>query len=94
LTFERDVCIIEHMKLYTFRTIIEADDPTGYHGFVPRLSGVHTNGETIEEVRANLKEAIRCHIQGLIKDGESVPSEEETLETVQTISEQELAFAA
>ncbi|MFA4872806.1 MAG: type II toxin-antitoxin system HicB family antitoxin [Patescibacteria group bacterium] len=81
------------MNPYTFRTIIEPDDPSGYHGFVPLLSGVHTHGDTIEDVRQNLKEAIICHIQGLVKDGETVPREEEVLETVQTISERELALA-
>jgi len=81
------------MNLYTFRTIIEPDDPGGYHGFVPLLSGVHTYGDTIEEVKRNLKEAIICHIQGLMKDGEAVPREEDALETVQTISEHELARA-
>ena len=82
------------MKLYSFRTIIEPDEPSGYHGFVPLLPGVHTNGETLEEVKLNLKEAIKCHIQGLIKDGESIPSEEEVFETIQTISDKELAMAS
>ena len=56
------------MKIFSFRTIIEPDDPKGYHGFVPALKGLHTCGETIEEVKMNLKDAIRCHLSGLIKD--------------------------
>jgi len=56
------------MKYYTFRTIIEPDEPSGYHGFVPLLPGVHTCGQTFAEIRGNLKEAIICHVQGLIKD--------------------------
>jgi len=44
------------MKLYTFRVIIEPEKPKGYYGFVPLLKGVHTCGETINEVKANLKE--------------------------------------
>ena len=55
------------MKNYSFRIIIEPDLPTGYHGFVPLLKGVHTCGKTIEEVKKNLKEAVRCHIQGVSK---------------------------
>jgi predicted RNase H-like HicB family nuclease len=54
--------------LYSFRVIIEPDEPTGYHGFVPFLKGIHTYGKTLEEVKNNLKEAIKCHLQGLIKD--------------------------
>ena len=81
------------MKYYTFRTIIEPDDPNGYHGFVPILPGVHTCGKTIREVKKNLKEAIACHVQGLIKDGEPVPREDQTIEVVQTFSEKELSLS-
>ena len=56
------------MRNYIFRIIIEPDEPNGYHGFVPLLKGVHTCGETIEEVKENLNEAIKCHIQGSSKD--------------------------
>ena len=80
------------MENYTFRIIIEPDQPTGYHGFVPLLKGVHTYGKTIEEVKKNLKEAIKCHIQGLLKDKESIPQEEEVLELVQTFFKKELSL--
>lgn len=79
------------MKNYTFRIIIEPDKPTGYHGFVPLLRGVHTCGKTIDEVKKNLREAVRCHIQGLIKDKEPIPLEGEALELVQTLSQKELS---
>ena len=78
-------------SLYTFRVIIEPDEPRGYHGFVPLLRGVHTGGRTIEEVKVNLKEAIRCHLQGLRKDGFPVPQEENALELIQSFSASELA---
>ena len=79
-------------KIYTFRIIIEPDKPSGYHGFVPLLKGVHTQGETIEEVRENLREAIICHLQGVLKDKENVPQESEAIEMIQSISEKELAL--
>lgn len=81
------------MKPYTFRIIIEPDEPNGFHGFVPILKGVHTCGDTIAEVKNNLKEAIKCHIQGLLKDKETIPREEETFELIQSFSEKELAIA-
>ncbi len=83
----------KNAKLYTFRVIIEPEQPKGYHGFVPLLRGVHTFGDTIEEVKKNLKEAIICHLQGLIKDGEFIPKEEESFELVQTFSEKEFALS-
>lgn len=76
------------MKTYTFRTIIEPDEPKGFHGFVPLLPGLHTYGATLKEIKNNLREAILCHIQGLQKDSERVPREEETLEMVQTFSQE------
>lgn len=82
---------IQSMKLYTFRVIIEPEKPRGYHGFVPILKGVHTNGDTIQETKKNLREAIRCHVQGLLKDDEPIPQEEEAFELIQSFSEKELA---
>ncbi len=73
------------MKIYTYRTIIEPDEK-GYHGFVPLLKGVHTAGDTIEETRQNLEEAIRCHLEGLQKDGIIPPQEKDSLEAIQTIT--------
>lgn len=86
------VCYIFVMKSYTFRTIVEPEKPRGYHGFVPLLKGVHTHGSTLGEIKKNLKEAIICHIQGLLKDGEQIPQENEALELLQTFSERELAI--
>lgn len=73
------------MKIYTYRTIIEPDEK-GYHGFVPLLKGVHTVGNTIEETKDNLEEAIRCHLEGLRKDGITPPQEKESVEAIQTIT--------
>lgn len=81
----------KELKFYNFRVIIEPERPKGYHGFVPLLRGLHTFGDTIEEIRENLKEAIICHIQGLLKDGETIPREEDALELIQTFSEKEFA---
>lgn len=77
------------MKTQIFRTIIEPDDPRGFHGFVPLLPGVHTCGDTIEEVKKNLREAILCHVQGMIKDGIEVPQEEKALESVMVFQDQD-----
>lgn len=50
------------MKQFTFRTIIQKDGK-GYHGFVPSLPGCHTYGDTITEVRKNIKEAVAGWIE-------------------------------
>ena len=78
------------MKIYTFRMIIEPDEGNTFHGYCPSLPGCHTCGKTIEETKKNLREAIKCHIQGLQKDNEPIPHEEEAIELIQTFTSKEL----
>lgn len=77
--------VMKKEHIYTFRVIIEPDQPKGYHGFVPLLRGVHTCGKTVEEVRKNLREAITCHIRGLRKDQKVIPEEAHAFEFVETV---------
>ena len=77
---------------YTFRTIIESDDNNTFHAYVPLLPSCHTCGQTLQETKQNLKEAIKCHVQGLIMDGERIPQEENSFELVQTFAAKEFAL--
>ena len=43
----------------------------GYQVIVPVLPGIVTYGRTLEEAR----DAIACHIRGLIKEGQEIPGE-------------------
>lgn len=81
----------KNTQIYTFRVIIEPDEKNTFHGYVPSLPGCHTWGESIEETKKNLKDAIKCHLQGLLKDGLPIPKEENTLEFVQAFTEKELS---
>lgn len=78
-------------KQYTFRVIFETDED-GYHAYVPVLPGCHTWGKTLEEVRENVREAIRSHVGSLIKDGQKVPTEA-GFESLETFSANELQGA-
>ena len=53
----------------------------GYSVVCPSLPGCHTQGETLEEALANMKEAIVLHIEVLEGDGLPVPSPVEPLLT-------------
>lgn len=72
------------MKIYTFRVLIEPDENNTFHAYVPTLPGCHTWGETIEETRKNIREAIDVHVRGMQADGESIPQEKgfETIEVM------------
>ena len=73
-------------RQYTYTIILEPDpDAGGYVVTVPALPGCFTQGETVEETIKRAKEAIQCHIEGLIADGEPVPEERERPQAI-TIS--------
>ena len=71
-------------KIFTSRVVIEPDED-GFHGFVPLLKGVHTGGKTIEKTRNNLEEAVRCHLEGLLKDKITPPKQSDAIEIIQTV---------
>ena len=71
---------------HTYTLLLEPDpEEGGYTVTVPTLPGVVTQGETIEEAIAMGRDAIRCHIEGLLAGGEPVPIEEERPQVI-TIS--------
>ena len=56
--------------------ILEDEEAGGYVAFVPALPGCHTQGETMDEVIKNIKEAIELYLEML--------SEEEKKELLST----------
>ena len=48
----------------TFTAVIERDVDTGFYvGFVPGLPGAHTQGESLDELNANLKEVVEMLLE-------------------------------
>ncbi len=47
----------------------------GYVATVPLLPGCMTQGETFEETKANIKDAIVAYLEVLKEDGDEVPIE-------------------
>ena len=56
-------------------TVILEPDEGGYHAFCPALRGCHTQGDTIEEARRNIQDAIELYCESVIEDGEPLPEE-------------------
>lgn len=52
---------------------IHKDPESAYGVTIPDLPGCFSAGDTIEEAIANGTEAIECHIEGLLIDGEDIP---------------------
>jgi predicted RNase H-like HicB family nuclease len=53
-----------------------------YSTYVPDLPGCISTGKTVEEVKANMREAIRMHLQGMIEDHEPIPASQTMAEYV------------
>jgi predicted RNase H-like HicB family nuclease len=56
-----------------YPVVIHKDADSDYGVIVPDLPGCFSAGESIEEAIACVAEAIECHIEGILIDGEGVP---------------------
>ncbi|BAZ27638.1 hypothetical protein NIES4074_00650 [Cylindrospermum sp. NIES-4074] len=55
-----------------YAVVIEKGE-TSYGAYVPDLPGCVAVGETLEEVKQMIAEAIEFHIEGMLEDGLSIP---------------------
>lgn len=60
---------------YRYTVIFEPAQEGGYVVTVPALPGCATQGETLEEARQMVKEAIQAYLESLQQDGEDIPIE-------------------
>ena len=64
------------MRRYTI--LLERDPEDGsYTVSVPTLPGIVTQGRDLQDAIEMARDAIRCHIDGLLKDGLPIPDEDE-----------------
>ena len=63
------------MSEYGYTVIYEQLAEGGYQVIVPALPGIVTYGRTVEEAREMARDAVICHIRGLLKDGEEIPED-------------------
>ena len=54
--------------MYEFDTVIVEDETGGYVAFVPTLPGCHTQGDTLQELMDNVKEAIELYLETLTEE--------------------------
>jgi predicted RNase H-like HicB family nuclease len=59
-------------RKYKVSVIVE-HDKDGYFAFSPELQGCYTQGDTYEEVMANIKDAIKLHLEDRLESGEVIP---------------------
>ncbi len=64
-----------------YAVIIEGDD-TGYSAYTPELPGIGVAGDSIDEVKSLIREAVALHIESLRAQGEPVPAPSTVATTV------------
>lgn len=60
----------EYVCAVTYERLAEG----GYQVIVPAAPEIITSGRTLDEAREMARDAIVCHVRGLLKDGEPVPA--------------------
>jgi predicted RNase H-like HicB family nuclease len=56
-----------------YPVVIHKDKKTDYGVTVPDLPGCFSAGDTMEDALTNAVEAIECHLEGLLLDGDEIP---------------------
>jgi predicted RNase H-like HicB family nuclease len=60
---------------YSFTVLYEPQPKGGYTVLVPALPGCISQGDTLEEARKMIREAIELYIEVLLEDGKHIPEE-------------------
>lgn len=56
-----------------YPVVIHKDPESAYGVTVPDLPGCFSAGDTLDEAMSEVVEAIECHLEGLLLDGEPIP---------------------
>jgi predicted RNase H-like HicB family nuclease len=59
-------------KTFSYSVFCEKAPEGGYVAFIPALSGCHTQGETLEETKRNVREAIAVYLESLAAHGDAI----------------------
>jgi predicted RNase H-like HicB family nuclease len=61
------------MHIYDFKVLLEPDETGGYVAVCPALAGCYSQGETVADAMANIKEAIELCVDDMQARGEPIP---------------------
>lgn len=67
------ICNIRLMAVLDFKVLLEPDETGGYVVICPSLQGCYSQGETVAEALANIREAIQLCLDELRDRGEPLP---------------------
>ena len=64
------------MESYRYTVLLEREADGGYHASCPTLKGCHTQGDTLDDAIANIREAIAVYLESLKAHGDPIPDED------------------
>jgi antitoxin HicB len=64
-------------RILSYTVVFEPAAEGGFVASVPLLPGCMSQGETFEEAKKNIQDAIRGYLDVLKKDGDDIPRESE-----------------
>jgi len=65
------------MKVYNYSVVFEPVDEGGYNVIVPAIPEICTFGDTLEEARVMVADAIKCYIESALIAKEPIPEDKE-----------------
>ena len=66
-------------KILKYDVVFEEAEEGGYTVSVPSLPGCISEGDTSEEAKANITDAIKLYLEDLAADGEEIPTDNKPL---------------
>lgn len=62
--------------------VVYEKSPTGWGAYAPDLPGLGVAGNTIDEVKGLIREAIEFHLEGMRQHGDPVPTPSATTDYI------------
>ena len=62
-------------KIHSYTVIFQPAEEGGFMASIPELPGCLSQGETLEEARLNIRDAIQGYLSVLKEDGDELPRE-------------------
>ncbi|MCL5036211.1 MAG: type II toxin-antitoxin system HicB family antitoxin [Chloroflexi bacterium] len=63
------------MKAYIFKVEMRQEEDNRWSVWVPSLPGCSSWGYSSDEALKNIQEAVQCHLEAMIEEGEKIPEE-------------------
>jgi len=62
-----------------YSAVLHKAEEGGYWAEVPALPGCYSQGESVEEALAHVKEAIELYVETLREDGQPIPKDQDVV---------------